>query len=59
MSPTRGQEKGGADLQKVSREHTIDHGPGGSVIVAGGKYTTFRRMAQEIVDFAIQGSRLC
>ncbi len=39
-------------LQKVSREHFISHGPGGCVFVAGGKYTTHRRMAQEIVDFA-------
>ena len=42
-----------ANLQQVSREHTIDHGPGGSVVVAGGKYTTFRKMAEQIVDFAI------
>lgn len=52
VSPHRGQSEGGGNLQKVSREHTIDHGPGGSVVVAGGKYTTFRKMAEEIVDFA-------
>lgn len=57
VDPNRGQEGGaGANLQKVSREHTIDRGPGNSVIVAGGKYTTFRRMAQEIVDFAMGSS---
>jgi glycerol-3-phosphate dehydrogenase len=43
---------GAASLQKVSREQTIDHGPGGSVIIAGGKYTTFRKIAEEVVDFA-------
>lgn len=53
VNPNRGNEGGGAkNLQKVSREHTIDHGPGGSVVVAGGKYTTFRKMAEEIVNFA-------
>jgi glycerol-3-phosphate dehydrogenase len=53
VDPNRGKSKdGGTSLQKVSREHTIDHGPGGSVIAAGGKYTTFRKMAEEIVDFA-------
>lgn len=41
----------GGDLQKVSREHQIDEGPGGSIIVAGGKYTTHRTMAEEIIDF--------
>ncbi|MFZ9596705.1 MAG: glycerol-3-phosphate dehydrogenase/oxidase, partial [Bdellovibrionia bacterium] len=40
-------------LQKVSREHHIDLGPGGVVVVAGGKYTTARRMAQEIVEFTL------
>jgi glycerol-3-phosphate dehydrogenase len=37
-------------LQKVSREHHIGRGPGGVVFVAGGKYTTYRTMAIEIVD---------
>jgi glycerol-3-phosphate dehydrogenase len=54
VNPNRNTGSGAKSLQKVSREHTIDHGPGGSVIVAGGKYTTFRKMAEEIVDFATQ-----
>ena len=41
-------------LQKVSREHHIGNGPGSTVVVAGGKYTTHRKMAEEIVDFTIQ-----
>jgi glycerol-3-phosphate dehydrogenase len=41
-------------LQKVSREHHIGEGPAGTVAVAGGKYTTHRTMAQEIVDFAVK-----
>jgi glycerol-3-phosphate dehydrogenase len=52
VNPNRNKTSGSKSLQKVSREHTIDHGPGDSVIVAGGKYTTFRKMAEEIVDFA-------
>lgn len=46
--------RNGVSLQKVSREHYISNGPGGSVIVAGGKYTTHRTMAEEIVDFALK-----
>lgn len=58
VDPQRGKTHGSnVNLQKVSREHTIDDGPGESVIVAGGKYTTFRRMAHEIVDFAIGKER--
>lgn len=43
-----------APLQKVSREHYIGSGPGGAIIVAGGKYTTHRTMAKEIVDVALK-----
>jgi glycerol-3-phosphate dehydrogenase len=45
-------------LQKVSREHFIGMGPGGTVVVAGGKYTTHRKMAEEIVDFTLKEWRL-
>jgi len=53
VSPTASQIDG-VSLQKVSREHQIDLGPGGTIIVAGGKYTTHRKMAEEIVDFALK-----
>lgn len=42
-----------AALHKISREHYIGLGPGGVVLAAGGKYTTHRTMAGEIVDFAL------
>lgn len=44
-------------LQKVSREHHIDRGPGGTVLVAGGKYTTSRQMAEEVVNFTLKAWR--
>ena len=67
MSPTAADQTGGGEvggssggdgsqapaLQKVSREHHIGEGPGGTVVVAGGKYTTHRNMGEEIVDFAL------
>jgi glycerol-3-phosphate dehydrogenase len=34
----------------VSREHLVVTGPGGMVTVAGGKLTTYRKMAAEVVD---------
>jgi glycerol-3-phosphate dehydrogenase len=46
--------KNSSVLQKVSREHHIARGPGGTVIVAGGKYTTHRKMAEEIVDYTLK-----
>ncbi|NDD91445.1 hypothetical protein EBZ37_05110, partial [bacterium] len=33
-------------------------GPGGTVLVAGGKYTTHRTMAQEIVEFALHRNQV-
>jgi glycerol-3-phosphate dehydrogenase len=35
---------------KTSREHTIMHDPSGITFVAGGKYTTYRLMSEDIVD---------
>lgn len=34
----------------VPREHVIVQGPGGMLTIAGGKLTTYRLMAQELVD---------
>jgi glycerol-3-phosphate dehydrogenase len=35
---------------KLSREHTVGHPVPGLVVVAGGKYTTYRVMAKDAVD---------
>jgi glycerol-3-phosphate dehydrogenase len=40
---------------KLSREHTVAHPVPGLVMVAGGKYTTYRVMAKDAVDEAVHG----
>lgn len=35
---------------EVSRDYTVDHPRDGLVVVAGGKLTTFRSMAEDVVD---------
>lgn len=35
---------------RLSREHRIQKGPRGMLTIAGGKLTTFRRMAEAVVD---------
>ncbi len=40
-----------------SREHTIVQGTGGMITVAGGKLTTYRSMAHEVVDRAVRELR--
>lgn len=37
---------------KTSREHEIWRNKAGIVFMAGGKYTTFRKISQELADFA-------
>ncbi len=38
---------------RLSREHHIDRSPSGLINVAGGKWTTYRRMAQDALNFAM------
>ncbi|MEJ5944833.1 glycerol-3-phosphate dehydrogenase/oxidase [Pseudokineococcus basanitobsidens] len=48
--------KGGGDpttTTKVSREHTVATLRPGLTVVAGGKYTTYRVMARDVVDAAL------
>lgn len=40
---------------KLSREHAVAHVVPGLVVVAGGKYTTYRVMAADAVDEAVHG----
>ena len=41
---------------KLSREHMVAHPVPGLVVVAGGKYTTYRVMAKDAVDAVSEGS---
>ncbi len=39
----------------LSREHAVSQSVSGLITVAGGKYTTYRVMAQDVVDIAAHG----
>lgn len=39
---------------KVSREHFIKESGSGLISVVGGKYTTYRRLAQQLVDLVVR-----
>ncbi len=43
---------------KLSREHLIDVSASGLVTIAGGKWTTYRKMAQDAVDAAARSASL-
>jgi glycerol-3-phosphate dehydrogenase len=40
---------------KLSREHMVGHAAPGLVVIAGGKYTTYRVMAKDAVDAVAHG----
>ena len=45
--------KKSATTTKLSREHTVDRPAPGFVSIAGGKYTTYRVMAEDVIDRAV------
>ena len=45
--------KGAKPTTKVSREHVVDVPVPGLVSIAGGKFTTYRLMARDVVDAAV------
>lgn len=49
---------GGQATSRVSREHVLVRSDHGLVTITGGKWTTFRRMAEETIDFALAGGGL-
>ncbi len=56
MAPQSEQGEQGAEVSEsaVSREHQIVIGQDGLITIAGGKLTTYRRMAAEVVDTAVR-----
>ncbi|MEO3787782.1 glycerol-3-phosphate dehydrogenase [Actinocorallia sp. B10E7] len=43
------------ETSKLSREHVVAHPVPGLVMIAGGKYTTYRVMAKDAVDAVVHG----
>jgi len=43
------------DTQSLARNHIVHVSKSNLVTIAGGKWTTYRAMAQETIDAAIQG----
>jgi glycerol-3-phosphate dehydrogenase len=44
---------GGGATSDVSRKHSVTVGPNGVVSIIGGKLTTYRQMAEDVVDRAV------
>jgi glycerol-3-phosphate dehydrogenase len=53
MDPTVGN--GSKPTTKLSREHVVDVPVPGLASIAGGKFTTYRLMARDVIDAAVAG----
>jgi glycerol-3-phosphate dehydrogenase len=51
--PNGGKPNGGKPTTKLSREHVVDTPVPGLASIAGGKFTTYRLMARDVVDAAV------
>jgi glycerol-3-phosphate dehydrogenase len=49
---------GQAHTKQISREHTVLVGAGGMVTVTGGKWTTYRAMAEDVLETCVRAGRL-
>ncbi len=47
-----------SDTAKLTRDHVIERSRSGLVTIAGGKWTTYRKMAQDTVTFIVKHSGL-
>lgn len=43
---------GGASTAALSRDHYLETAPSGLITITGGKWTTYRKMAQDVIDAA-------
>ncbi len=48
------REPGTASMSDISRRHTLVEGSGGLLTITGGKLTTYRRMAKDVVDRIVE-----
>ena len=46
----------GKSTASLSRDHTIEVSPTGLITITGGKWTTYRQMAEDCIDRAIESS---
>jgi glycerol-3-phosphate dehydrogenase len=52
LRPLVASHGGDGDTSHISREHTITVARSGLLTIAGGKWTTYRKMAEDVVDAA-------
>jgi glycerol-3-phosphate dehydrogenase len=51
LRPLAAPEEGGGKTKEISRGHKIFQSEKGLITIIGGKWTTFRKMGQDVLDF--------
>ena len=54
LRPLAAPEEGSASTKEISRSHKLIVSPSGLITITGGKWTTYRKMAEDTVDAAIK-----
>ena len=54
LRPLVSPDKSSLETARISREHRVVRSEGGLISVLGGKWTTYRKMAEDVVDTAEQ-----
>lgn len=52
------RESDGKKTGQISRDHKIITSSSGLITIAGGKWTTYRKMAQDVIDKAVKNSQI-
>ena len=52
------QDPAASDTARLARDHVVNCSPSGLITITGGKWTTYRRMAQDAVDCAVRQAGL-
>lgn len=58
LRPLVGKSDTSGDTASLSREHEIYISPKGLITIIGGKWTTYRKMGEDVIDLAIDVGRL-
>jgi len=58
LRPLAVNDSSSTSTKEISRRHKITISKSGLVSIVGGKWTTYRRMAQDVLDITIKSSKL-
>ena len=58
LRPLAASENKKASTKEISRHHKITVSTSGLVSILGGKWTTYRRMAENVIDLALKKTKL-